>query len=757
MRIKIFILFIFILAVPAAGKAQQDKKTDSLLNALKNQKEDTAKVNTLNALSRRLTQLDDYAAAIKYAEEAVSLAKTTRLPDGSYGFKKGIGNAYNNLGNIYFYQGNYSEELKNHLASLKPRDEAGDKKAVIITYNNIGLVNWNAGNYPEAYKNYFTALKIREEIGDQLGLAHSYNVLGVINDDEGNYPGALKNYLISLKIYEKLKADFGIAACNNNIGELYRKQDNFDKALKSFGRSLEIYKKTDDAGGIAMAYNNMGVVYRAQGNYTEALRNFLGAGKLYEEAGDKEGIASVFGNVGTVYYDQGRSNPSLSEKGTAFKEALKNLFNGLKIFEETNARDGMAESYTTIGKLYTELKQFSEARKFLNDGLILSKERGVKELIKDSYQAMAKLDSATGNWEGAFINQNLYIYFRYSLLNKENSVKLQHLQIQYEFDKKEDSLNYLQALTKEKLKRQTLLTKQQQQTLLLKEKEFTLISNERKFQQLQIEKNQVAFAVQKVIQKAEADKRQAELMALNKEKAIQTLELNKQKTVKNYLLGGLVLFSVLSFFIYNNYRTRQKLKLQTLRNKIASDLHDDVGSTLSSISIFSQMAQQQSKEVNPLLETIGESSRKMLDAMADIVWTVNPENDQFEKIILRMRSFAYELLGAKGIDFEFIADEDTAKLNLSMDVRKNLYLIFKEATNNMVKYSGADKAFFSIKKEKDNLTMLIQDNGKGFDAGQSGQGNGLINMRKRADEIKAQLMIKSFPGKGTTIQISVAA
>jgi signal transduction histidine kinase len=181
-----------------------------------------------------------------------------------------------------------------------------------------------------------------------------------------------------------------------------------------------------------------------------------------------------------------------------------------------------------------------------------------------------------------------------------------------------------------------------------------------------------------------------------------------------------------------------------------------VGSTLSSISIFSQMAQQQSKEVIPMLETIEESSRKMLDAMADIVWTINPENDQFEKIILRMRSFAYELLGVSKIDFEFIADEDVAKIKLPMNVRKNLYLIFKEATNNMVKYSGADKAVFMITEEKNKLTMLIHDNGKGFDSGQSKEGNGLKNMKRRADEIRAQFKIDSYPGKGTSVQLSIA-
>src|SRR6185436_7849423 len=116
-----------------------------------------------------------------------------------------------------------------------------------------------------------------------------------------------------------------------------------------------------------------------------------------------------------------------------------------------------------------------------------------------------------------------------------------------------------------------------------------------------------------------------------------------------------------------------------------------------------------------------------------------------------MRSFAYDLLGAKQIGFEFAADDDVSKIKLPMEVRKNLYLIFKEATNNMVKYSGADKAMFSIKGEKANLVMLIRDNGKGFDMNKLTEGNGLRNMRKRAEEIGAMLLIESFPGSGTSI------
>ena len=168
------------------------------------------------------------------------------------------------------------------------------------------------------------------------------------------------------------------------------------------------------------------------------------------------------------------------------------------------------------------------------------------------------------------------------------------------------------------------------------------------------------------------------------------------------------------------------------------------------------MARQQSKEVIPMLDTIDESSRKMLDAMGDIVWTIHPENDQFEKIILRMRSFAYNLLGAKEIHFTFEADQDIAQLRLPMDIRKNLYLIFKEAANNLAKYSDANQAYFSIKREAKILEMVVRDNGKGFDTTLMTEGNGIRNMKRRAQEIGGNLSIASYPGNGTTIHLQVA-
>jgi tetratricopeptide (TPR) repeat protein/two-component sensor histidine kinase len=778
MRNKTFLLFILITVIHATGIAQQDKIADSLLNVLKTQKEDTNKVNTLNRLSNRFSQRKEYELSNKYSKDAISLAEKLNFKRGilnaysslgtnnynlhnykeaiqnfrtmmkfaeELGYKNALGYANKMIGNSFFNQGETTEAQKYYFRSAKLYEESGNKPELASAYYNIGNSYFSLSNFTEAIKALMISLRLNKEIGDKRKIASNHIDIGNYYSALGNYPEALENYLASLKISEELGYKWQIGSAYNNIGNIYDSQGNYPEAKKNYLAGLKLFKEINNNTGIQNSYNNLGSIYQLEGNYTEAMKNHLAALKINEEIKYLPGWGNSYREIGNTYFLQNN-----------YHDALKSYQASLKLFKEMENSEWIAEIYTNIGETYFKLNEFPEARQYFNDALSIAQEIQAKGISEGCYQNLAKLDSVSGNWEGAFINHKLFLLYRDSLVNEKNSNKITEMMMQFEFDKKEDSLKLQQAYTDQELMSQTLLARQHQQSLLLKEKEFTLMNNEKQLQQLQFEKHQADFTAQKIAQKADADTKQGQLVLLNKEKAIQTLELNKQKSLKNYLLAGIVLLAILSFFVYKNYRTRQKLNLQTLRNKIASDLHDDVGSTLSSISIFSQMAQQQSKEVNPLLDTIGESSRKMLDAMADIVWTINPENDQFEKIILRMRSFAYELLGAKKIDFEFVADDYVTKINVPMNVRKNFYLIFKEATNNMVKYAAANRASFSVKEEKNNLIMLIKDNGKGFDTSQSTEGNGLKNMKKRAGEIGGQLVIESGPGKGTEIQLRVA-
>jgi ligand-binding sensor domain-containing protein/two-component sensor histidine kinase len=208
-------------------------------------------------------------------------------------------------------------------------------------------------------------------------------------------------------------------------------------------------------------------------------------------------------------------------------------------------------------------------------------------------------------------------------------------------------------------------------------------------------------------------------------------------------------------YAFYRYRVGQILLLQRMRNKIAADLHDDIGSTLNSIALYSDLAKKQPVQRDYALGMIAENARKIIDSMSDIVWMINPKNDSFDKIVFRMRSLTHDLLKTKKIECQFKYDETLNELSLPMGMRRNIYLIFKEALNNMTKYSNATRASIKMLHENNSVILVISDNGTGFDRKHSHNGNGLINMAQRAEEIGAKLNIESEQGVGTSIELNV--
>ncbi|MGV8095346.1 MAG: two-component regulator propeller domain-containing protein [Mangrovibacterium sp.] len=212
------------------------------------------------------------------------------------------------------------------------------------------------------------------------------------------------------------------------------------------------------------------------------------------------------------------------------------------------------------------------------------------------------------------------------------------------------------------------------------------------------------------------------------------------------------------YFIYID-RIRNLIKLQKLRIKIASDLHDDIGSTLSSISIMSDLLQSQldnTPRAREIIQNIGGNAHEMLESMDDIIWSVNPLNDKFQDLALRIREYAIPLFEMKDIRFTIMTPEELFSLSLPMDIRRNLFLIAKEAVNNLVKYAGCTEACIAFSLAHSTLAMSIDDNGKGFDAeNMKSSRNGLNNMKRRATQIHGNLAIQSETGKGTHISLSV--
>jgi hypothetical protein len=225
-----------------------------------------------------------------------------------------------------------------------------------------------------------------------------------------------------------------------------------------------------------------------------------------------------------------------------------------------------------------------------------------------------------------------------------------------------------------------------------------------------------------------------------------------------------VLFVVLSIIFYFFYliRLRQQARTQLIRDNIARDLHDDMGSYLSSISILSQNVEKLSlndpAKARIYLQKIGEIARQVMDTMGDIVWSINPAQDSMEQIIERMKDLGNEIFLNQAVGMEFSVSNSVTKTNLSLENRRDFFLIYKEALTNIQKYANASKVLVELLIEGNTITMNIKDNGKGFhiehlNPHRTFGGNGLKNMKVRAEKLGGKLMIESKIEEGTTVKL----
>ncbi len=205
-----------------------------------------------------------------------------------------------------------------------------------------------------------------------------------------------------------------------------------------------------------------------------------------------------------------------------------------------------------------------------------------------------------------------------------------------------------------------------------------------------------------------------------------------------------------------NADQEKEIEKQKIRNRIAQDLHDEIGSNLSSISLMSDLIQKSEKsdpESIKKIQRIHKVAKDSSQAMRDIVWITNPTSDNLKDLITKMNEVANDMLA--GINWKFDFPEETVKINLPPEIKRNVFLIFKEALNNIIKHSEAKNAVIKLKINDKNLLLAIKDNGKGFNIVSGFSGNGLKNIENRAKEMNGILKLNSSPGEGTTLALAV--
>jgi signal transduction histidine kinase len=224
-----------------------------------------------------------------------------------------------------------------------------------------------------------------------------------------------------------------------------------------------------------------------------------------------------------------------------------------------------------------------------------------------------------------------------------------------------------------------------------------------------------------------------------------------------WFLAIAVAITGLAVYSAYRYRLAQKLKVERVRTRIATDLHDDIGANLSLIAMASEVAHRQSREdprqIEETLSLISGTSRELVDSMGDIVWAVNPNRDHLVDLVKRMRRFASDVFSARGITLRFDAPTDDRDVRLGTETRREVLLIFKEAVNNIARHSGSTEVDIEFRPHGGWLVLKLSDNGKGFDAAETFDGSGLQSMRQRAGRLGGMFEVVSRNGKGTTVTL----
>lgn len=628
--------------------------------------------------------------------------------------------------------GNYSKVFgqtpRQIIDSLKLRIE--EKLPADQLANMYGELGWQyaAINLDSAIFFGKMAVEKAEEAGDPKILAQAYSDLGSGILQKGNLDESKVLYIKSLQIREQIKDSLGMAKSYNALGFIYQRKYETDSAIGYFLKALPIFQKENAELNAAAVLNNLGVIYQNLPDYQKAKQAYEEAIAIRERLEDFRSVIGSYNNLGTVYkylgeFDQAETyfrkaiaksvelndpmNQAISYRIYAMflleKGDLDNLEEiarkGLEVARQVNTQYEVATLETALGSALNAKGKFREAKPLLISAAKNFQEQGSEEDVLFPYFELISVYASLGQGDSSRYYSNLYQQTLRSKVEKESKEVVAELETKYQTELKD---------------------------LQIAE------------QQLQIRnKNLLIFGSLGL----------ALILAV-----VGYLLFNQQKLKNRQLQQESELKAALAQLETQN-------KLQEQRMLISRDLHDNIGAQLT----FIISAIENLKYFEPIKEqltarydSIANFTKQTITELRDTIWAMNSGQVTWESLASRIQDYLQKARqSAPNIDFTFekdpqISSEDT--LNSSDSIQ--LLRIIQEAVQNAVKYAEAKTIKVQVKKDSNTLLIGISDDGKGFEENTITPGNGLYNMRKRAEELGAKILIESNPGNGTRINLT---
>lgn len=597
------------------------------------------------------------------------------------------------------------------------------------------------------------AITIAKKINNRKRLSNAYSQLLYLLY-AGGRPDSAEYYLNLVKDLVNGAVESEKDALNSNYNTVaamfYKKTGSYQKAIPFFEKAINLYKKIGDKESTAGQLLNLGNTYTALGNYQKATEQHLRSLKLFEETGSDRGISFCY---------QSLSNSFTQLK--QYNQALLYANKSLKIKTALNDRRGLGSAQSGLGDIYFGMGDLDKALFHFNESIKIAVEQKIMPDIQSNYLNIAKVYAAKKDVKQAieYFNKSKELAIQLKDNSSVAAIEAELIALQTNTKKDELSENKLKT-TIELFEEQGNLNRQATGYKNLVDfytanKQFDkALEYNNKFHQAidSIRNNELQLQVKKMEEQYNVEKKDKEITLLKKDKELQQQKLQRRSLlmIGSTVLALLALCGIL--LLMNRNKLRQRMKELELRNQIAADLHDEVGSSLSSIHMLSQMATQQGNESShkDILARMSGNAKETMEKMGDIVWMIKPRESEGASLKQRMERFAYEICSSKNIIITLELDE-LEKVKPRMEQRKNFYLVFKEALNNAVKYSGTEKAEVVVTTQNKQVTLLVKDYGKGFDPETTFRGNGLDNMKNRAKELGAVIEIDSEPGSGTVV------
>lgn len=602
----------------------------------------------------------------------------------------------------------------------------------------------------EKLYNRALALKFGRERSSYTALV--YNDMGYLYGERGEPEKQAEWLLKALRIYEE-KNDMGNSASTiTNLAAVYASLGDRPKALEYIKRSIVIRENNHDIRGLASTYENLSRLYWAVSSDSAAKYQQV-AMRYAEQSGVKSLMIRSYDNLSVLMDGQRKKT-----------EALAYIRKSIEICREINDRSGLAGKCRWAALLCGDLKDTMAAEAYFRESQELAVQLSNKVILRDLYGTKASYYNKKGDFKNAYDNIKKYYAYRDSIIRDETATNVAELHTRYETEKKDNEISRLNAgqrIKELQIEKQKALIAGNISEAQKKENEIELLSKAKELQELRIKQQDEQLEKQMLL----AKNNEQQLQLAEKEKQLQQKQLKTSRLMQNGLLGAAALLLLLGYFMFNRYQLKRKIQEQevllAVRNNIAKDLHDEIGSTLTSIKILSEVSgkslQKDHSKAVSFLQKITEQSVAVQQGISDIVWSVKPENDRLENMVIRMREYAAHTLESKNIYTVINIDEKMLGKTLDMNQRRDLFLVFKEAVNNIAKYADATEVQIKLERKNNDLRMQVIDNGKGFDVSRQTSSNGLKNMRSRAIALKGTMDIHSEYGKGTTVILTIPA